>query len=558
MIEIAPKPVDPKPLVPDEFKIGRAITQDEWAELRRASLYSLPEAFKGMALNDIFLPYQKKSLHERAKHTVTFIEKSRRTGLTWAFAADAVTVAMSAASAGGMDVWYIGYNLEMAREFIDVCGQWSKLFADGAIEVGEYVFEDYDDRTRQTRQIKAFRIRYSSGFEIVALPSSPRSLRGKAGYVIVDEAAFHDELEELLKAALALTIWGGMVVVISTHNGESNAFNRVIKEIRAGQRRYGLVRIDFDDALRDGLYQRIALRKNIDWTPISEAAWRAGIIDDYGDGADEELFVIPSEGSGVWLLPAVVEACMDKDIPVLRFEQPDTFVGEPEALRRAKTQSWLEDVVAPALERCDESFASFFGQDFGRIADLSVIWPVQIGRALLRKTPFVIELRNIPFDQQEQIVFYVCDRLPRFCGGALDAGGNGAALAEKTAQRYGLERIAQVKFSVDWYRENMPKYKATLEARGMNMPADPYILDDHKLIKLVQGVARIPTTRSVEKGDAAAANKKKRRHGDSAIAGALAHFASLMPIIDYDYRSVRDLQQDSPFETASYVGRALW
>jgi phage FluMu gp28-like protein len=545
-------------LLPDEFKIGRAISSDEWAELRRASLYGLPEAFKGMTSNEIFLGYQKKSLRERAKNTVTFIEKSRRTGLTWAFAADAVTVAASATSAGGMDVWYIGYNLEMAREFIDVCGQWARLFADGAMEAGEFVFEDYDEKTRETRQIKAFRVRFSSGFEIVALPSSPRSLRGKAGYVIIDEAAFHDDLAELLKAALALTIWGGMVVVISTHNGENNPFNSMIKEIRAGQKRYGLVRIDFDDALRDGLYQRICLKTGTEWTPEDEASWRSGIIDDYGDGADEELFVIPSEGSGVWLLPAVVEACMDRDVPVLRFEQPDTFVGEPEVTRRAKAQAWLEAVVEPEIARCDESLASFFGQDFGRIADLSVIWPVQIGRGLMRKTPFVIELRNIPFDQQEQIVFFICDRLPRFCGGALDAGGNGAALAEKTAQRYGLERIAQVKFSIDWYRENMPKYKATLEARGMNMPADPYILDDHKLIKLINGVARVPTTRSVEKGDAAAAGKKKRRHGDSAIAGALAHFASLMPIIDYDYMPVSSLKNDSPFDATDFGGRTIW
>jgi phage FluMu gp28-like protein len=42
------------------------------------------------------------------------------------------------------------------------------------------------------------------------------------GKVLIDEAAFHDDLDELLKAAMALTMWGSHVVVISTHDGAEN------------------------------------------------------------------------------------------------------------------------------------------------------------------------------------------------------------------------------------------------------------------------------------------------------------------------------------------------
>ncbi|MBX3506870.1 MAG: hypothetical protein KF895_15425, partial [Parvibaculum sp.] len=418
----------------DDFKIGRAISREEWEELRRSSLYGLPPELQGQGLRDILLPYQKESLGARLLNTVTFIEKSRRTGLTWAFAADAVLVSAAEQAAGGMDSWYIGYNLEMAREFIDVCGMWAKLFAKAAIEVGECVFEDFDPVTKETSKIQAFRIAFASGFEIVALPSRPRSLRGKQGYVIIDEAAFHDDLEELLKAAMALTIWGGMVVVISTHNGEANAFNRYIKDIRAGLKPYGLVRIDFDDALKQGLYQRICQRKGEDWTPEGEAVWRQGVIDNYGDGADEELFCIPAEGSGAWLLPAVIDQCMSGEVPVLRWEMPSSFAAEPEEMRRAKALAWLESVVLPYVEALDPELPSFFGMDFARHEDASVFWPIQRTRVMYRRTPFVIELRNIPFDQQEQIVFWLGERLPRLSGGAIDAGGNGAALAEKAAQ----------------------------------------------------------------------------------------------------------------------------
>ena len=71
-----------------------------------------------------------------------------------------------------------------------------------------------------------------------------------------------------------------------------------------------------------------------------------------------------------------------------------------------------------------------FGQDFARNVDLTVIAPIEIGKTLKRAVPFSVELRNIPFEQQRQILFYICDRLPRFIGGKMDATGNGAYLAE--------------------------------------------------------------------------------------------------------------------------------
>jgi phage FluMu gp28-like protein len=69
-------------------------------------------------------------------------------------------------------------------------------------------------------------------------------------------------------------------------------------------------------------------------------------------------------------------------------------------------------------------------------------------RNLVRRTLFVLELRNMPFRQQEQILFYIVDRLPHLIAGAMDATGNGAYLAEMAVQRYGA-RIRQVKLGTD-------------------------------------------------------------------------------------------------------------
>ncbi|KQO53082.1 hypothetical protein [Methylobacterium sp. Leaf85] len=532
------------PVRDEDFRVGRAISEQEWAHLRRESLIGLPSELDPSD-PDIFMAYQRRLLETTAVNQVTVCPKSRRVGATWGVGADAVLTSAAARDARGMDTLYIGYNLDMAREFIDVCAMWAVAFSQAATAVGEFLFDDVNERDpADTKHIQAFRIRFASGFEITALSSRPRSLRGRQGYVIIDEAAFHDDLEGLLKAAFALLIWGGKVLVISSHNGEGNPFNRLVEDVRAGRRPYALVEVDFDQALQDGLYRRVCLRKGEEWSPEGEAAWRAEIIAIYGDGADEELFVIPSEGTGFWLLPAVIEACMRRDIPVHRWEMPAAFAYQPEEEREALARSWCETVIGPSLERLDPRYPSFFGQDFGRVSDLTDIWPIQILPGMIRETPFLVELRNIPFAQQFQILCWIIDRLPRFCGGAMDAGGNGAAQAEYAAQKYGPGRIAQIKFSIDWYRENMPKLKDALERRGMSLPADPDVSGDFKLVKIIDGIARVPRTRTVEKGEGASEGKTKRRHGDAAIAAALAYFASLMPVVEYAYRSAPRSQGD--------------
>ena len=129
----------------------------------------------------------------------------------------------------------------------------------------------------------------------------------------------------------------------------------------------------------------------------------------------------------------------------------------------------------------------------------------------------MVELRNIPFRNQEQVLFYIVDNLPRFTTGAMDARGNGQYLAETASQRYG-SRVVQVMLSEAWYRENMPRYKAAFEDGTIEIPKDADVLGDHRAIVLEQGVAKIGERRSGSDG--------KGRHGDSAMAAALAFYAS--------------------------------
>lgn len=475
-----------------------------------------PESVRTKTSKDILLPYQIRWMADQS--AVKVAEKSRRVGITWTEAADS---ALHAATKAGMDTWYLGYNKDMALEFVDVAAQWARQFNKAATEIEQLVVDD------ERKDILAYRIRFSSGHKIVALSSRPSNLRGKQGRAVIDEAAFHDDLGGLLKAALAFTMWGGSVRVISTHNGADNPFNELVNDIRAGRKPYALHRITLDDAIADGLYYRICQKLKRKWSSAAETAWRSELFTEYGEDADEELLCVPRHSGGAFLSSTLIEGRMRGDVRVMRWEMPEEFAHLPEGERARAAADWCEEALAPPLLALDPLAATFFGEDFGRSGDLTVIWPLQLLSNTVRRTPFVVELRNIPFRQQEQILFYIADHLPRLTAGAMDARGNGQYLAETAMQRYGA-RIVQVMLSAQWYRDNMPRYKAAFEDGAIEIPRDADILADHRSLVMDKGVVHVPDKRTF-------GADHKGRHGDSAIAGALAYFASRTEVAEIDY-----------------------
>jgi phage FluMu gp28-like protein len=478
---------------------------------------------------EVLLGYQKRWIADTAPLKIA--EKSRRTGLTWAQAADDTLTASTAKSDGGRNCFYVGSNKEMAREFIDACGMWARAFNKAASEIEEEIFLDSDDNG--DKEILTFVIRFPhSGFKIQALSSRPSNLRGMQGNVTIDEAAFHDHLAEVLKAALALTMWGAKVRLISTHNGAENLFNELLQDSRAGKKRYSVHRITLDDACQDGLYQRICQVTGQPWSPEAEEKWKADLLRDTATQEDalEEYYCVPKQGGGAYLSRALIELRMDASLPVIRFEGSAEFNTWPELLREAEMRDWCELHLRPVLATLPAACPHAFGEDFARSGDLTVFAPLTITQSLQRIVPFLVELRNVPFKQQEQVMKYIIDRLPRFSAGAFDARGNGQYLAERACDYYGSGRIECVMLSQQWYLDHMPKLKARFEDGEITLPKDNDVLNDLRSIQVVKGIPRVPEGNT---GD-----KKQRRHGDAAIAIAMAIFASLMDTVDYGYESV--------------------
>ncbi|WP_417880330.1 terminase large subunit domain-containing protein [Vibrio sp.] len=474
--------------------------------------------------DELLLGYQKRWIADDS--VLKIAEKSRRTGLTFAEAADSAISAGTAKGEGGNNVFYVGSNKEMAREFIDAVALWAKIFDKAAGEVQEDVLNDED------KDILTFVIYFESGFKVQALSSNPSNLRGMQGTVIIDEAAFHERLAEVLKAALALTMWGSKVRLISTHNGVENLFNQLIQDSRAGKKRYSIHTITLDDACLEGLYQRICQVTKQEWSPEKEEQWKANLLKDTATEEDalEEYYCVPKSGGGAYIARSLRERAARLDAPVLRFTGSDAFNQAGEGARMREMQEWLVEHVGPVLKTLPKNLRHALGEDFARSGDLTVFAPVIINDDTKRKVPFLVELKNVPFKQQEQALYYICDRLPRRDGIFLDARGNGQYLAEQAHYKYG-EEVVEVMLSTAYYRENMPKFKAAFEDDELELPKHEDVITDLGQIQMIRGVPGIDDSRT--KG-----SDGNKRHGDSAIAIFLGFLASKADLTRYELHTI--------------------
>lgn len=479
----------------------------------------------------VLLGYQAEWVADDAQLKVA--EKGRRIGLTWAEAADDVLIACAER---GSNVFYISATQDMAREYIEACAMWARAYNVIAGEVAEGIFTD-EGKDGADRHIRTYQITFpGSGHRIVALSSRPANLRGKQGVIVIDEAAFAPDLAGLLKAALAMLMWGDKVRIISTHDGAENRFAQLIAEIRAGKRGKATVHtISFMRAVADGLYRRVCLRKGMAWTQQAEDAWVAATYAFYGDDAAEELDVVPNLSAGAYLSLVLIEQRMVAWVPgtlpaIVRGRWDDAFAFMAEETRTYAIAGWLQEDVVPLLAQLHPDRRHCIGEDFARNQNLSSFTVLEEGVDLVRRPKLQIELFNCPFTCQEQILFFIIERLPRFRGGAMDAGGNGSALAEKAAQRYGTEMIERVMLSDAFYRDHMPKLKAALEDGTLvDIPRDEQLRDDLRAIRVIGGVPKLKDGDSNQSPAARAAaaegGGKVKRHGDFAISLFLGLYA---------------------------------
>ncbi|ELO2815845.1 hypothetical protein QWP53_001249 [Salmonella enterica] len=471
----------------------------------------------------VFLGYQQKWFLDESG--VVIGQKSRRTGITWAEAGRNVINAAKPKKRHGRNTFYVGSKQEMALEYIAAVALFARAFNKLAqADVYEQTFWDSEKK----EEILTYMVRFPrSGFKIQALSSRPSNLRGLQGDVVIDEAAFHEGLRELLKAALAMRMWGCRVRIISTHNGVDNYFNELIQEVLAGRKDYSLHTITIDDAIADGLYKRICYVTDQVWSPEAQIAWRESLYRDAPtrEDADEEYGCVPKKSGGAYIPHALIELAMVRSVPILTFEAPEDFLSRAAWLRESEINAWCEGHLKPLLNALNEHSRYSFGEDFARRGDLTCFTLLEITEDLQKREAFRVELRNMPYDQQKQIMLYILTRVTRLIGAAFDATGNGGYLAEAALERFGPELVDSVMLSAKWYGEWMPKLKAEFEDQNIFVARHQTTLDDLRHIKVVAGTPQIDKGRTKDENATAAGS---RRHGDFAVALCMANRASYL------------------------------
>jgi len=177
---------------------------------------------------ELLLPFQKAWIEDESPLKIW--EKSRRIGASWTEALNSV---LQTQGSKGQSTYYLSYNKDMTRQFVADSKFWAEIVNVAAGELEEEIVEDGG------HSFTVYRVKFLNGNEIVGLPGVSYAIRSKKGRIVLDEAAFTDDFDEIKKAALAMLIWGGSYSIISTHNGDDSQFCLFLKDIRDGKEKNG-------------------------------------------------------------------------------------------------------------------------------------------------------------------------------------------------------------------------------------------------------------------------------------------------------------------------------
>jgi len=249
-----------------------------------------------------------------------------------------------------------------------------------------------------------------------------------------------------------------------------------------------------------------------------EAEFVKDIRSIYKSNAEEELDVIASRSGSKYFPYGMLAACTvdAAKLPIVRLDCKDSFMWEDPLVRKEKTDNWFNTEVKPLLRKI--SGPCFLGQDFARSGNLSVIWLGEEKSKQDLESRLIIELNNVPYDQQWQILWLI-SRNCNLGGTAIDSRGNGQALAEAAAQRLpcGAEMVMITRA---WYAGIFQRLKNRLEGREFILPNDQYILSDFGIVILKNGQPVVPNEERADRD-----GKKAKRHGDGAVAAAMCLYA---------------------------------
>jgi len=427
----------------------------------------------------VFLPYQLRWFRDQSRMRLG--EKSRQIGWTWMNAfEDAIN---GVGTDKSPNTYFMAGDSEAAKAYIDDCANW---LDDLKVAANRFTDDWFDAQTELKHKVQC--IEFPNGARLEAMSSNPRRLRGRRGNVKLDEFAFHDNPEELLRAATPVTTWGYRLAIWSTHNGLGRVFNRLCEmanrraegKPRKGDMKFSLHRVTLLDAVADGLVERFnaATGQSLTSEQYIEQR-REGCLTQ--DDFEQEYMCNASAESMAWLPYDLIDACMRDTI--FDLSRPDLVEG-----RVSPRTEDLGEFLAAIRALSAGASQVVAGVDFGRRHDRFVIWVrgqfgeqwKTIGLLWWRGKPWAamkhaiaqtMELRTS--NSNQYVVLRMC----------LDATGMGDEPSEWAEQTY-RHRAEGVVFTLDSKQNMAVLVRSALEDKREIIPWDDVVRDDlHSVIK---------------------------------------------------------------------------
>lgn len=419
--------------------------------------------------NNYFLPYQQRWLDDKSK--IKIWEKSRRIGATYVQSYEDVRDCINRSVPA---VWFSSADESAAKEYIDYCEKWVKLFHATAKRLGEVIIDNEKD-------IKALVIEFSNGTKIHALSSNPKSFRSKGGKVVLDEFAFHNNPEELWKAARPCITWGFPLRILSTHNGQNCLYYKFIDQVLKGKLNWSHHKTPIQLAVSEGLVDKIYQRKT---TLQEQEDWMANEKDNCFDEYTwmQEYCCIAVDEASAFLPYDLIVTCE------------------------------LDDVLRP-LEDLKHDF--YVGVDIGRRKDLTVIWVLEKIENI-KYTRLVVELAKMPFHKQEEILHEILSH-KLFRRDCQDDTGIGMQMAENAQVKFGKFRVEGVTFTNKVKEDLAYRLRTEFENKTVFIPSRHEIRED------LHSVRKITTASNNIRFDA---DRSDNGHADRFWALALALHAA--------------------------------
>lgn len=406
------------------------------------------------ALTDLLLPFQKKWIADSA--TFKIAEKGRQLGFTWIEALWSVLRRLETR----IDHYFVSADEEQAKQFIRDCLFWCETLNKVASVTHSTALID-------TGKAQVSRLTFPNGSQILSLSSNPKAIRGKRGDVTLDEFAFHDNADEMYRAAEACRRWGdgkesGQIHILSTHNGPATLYFKIVDQARKGENDFVLHRVTLLDAVAEGLADRVPGNHQKQFCPGS---------------ARNQSFITTQR-----------RACSNEE----HYKQE--HLCEPLSASALVSPYRYDLCKQGALfaETFDDSrkYGELFcGVDVGRSHDLTAIWVIERGYLDPAKFPDVLDehrgvyrtvsltvLRNedIPHQYRTLRRILLHPSMSKCC---IDMGMVGRALSDMAVDEFGW-LVEPTAMGRPMKEESAERVKQFIEQKRVGVPADNRVRDD--------------------------------------------------------------------------------